>query len=253
MKIGAQLYTVREYTKDLESFAKTLKRIKDIGYNYVQVSGTCSYDPKWLKKQLDEIGLKCTLTHFNKDEIFNNPEKVALDHKIYDCDNIGIGYTAIFKEEDYHTFVKNIKVPAKVIKEKGSKLMVHNHDFEFTTIFDNKNIFEHLDEDFTSDELGFILDVYWAKYAGVDPVDVIKRYKDRLSCVHLKDLVILDDGSKRYGAIGEGILDFKKILKALEDIGCKYAFVEQDDCYGLDPFECLKRSRDYLVSIGAEF
>ena len=38
MKIGAQLYTLRDSCKDLESFAETLKKVADIGYTTVQVS-----------------------------------------------------------------------------------------------------------------------------------------------------------------------------------------------------------------------
>ena len=43
---------------------------------------------------------------------------------------------------------------------------------------------------------------------------------------------------------------FEPILAAFEDAGSKIAFVEQDDCYGEDPFLCLKKSYDYLKSLG---
>ena len=52
MKIGAQLYTVRHACKDLDSFAETLKRVADMGYTTVQVSGTCDYEAEWLAEQL---------------------------------------------------------------------------------------------------------------------------------------------------------------------------------------------------------
>ncbi len=63
MKIGAQLFTVRDYCQTPEALANTLKRIADIGYRYVQVSGVCEYDPQWLKDELDKNGLQCVLTH----------------------------------------------------------------------------------------------------------------------------------------------------------------------------------------------
>ncbi len=40
MKLGAQLYTVNEYTENLKDFDKSLGKIAEIGYEYVQVSGT---------------------------------------------------------------------------------------------------------------------------------------------------------------------------------------------------------------------
>ena len=43
MQIGAQMYTTRESCKTLEGFAETLRRIADIGYQTVQVSGTCPF------------------------------------------------------------------------------------------------------------------------------------------------------------------------------------------------------------------
>lgn len=63
MRIGAQLYTVREHCKTLEDFALSLKKVADIGYTTVQVSGTCAFDPAWLKAELDKNGLECVLTH----------------------------------------------------------------------------------------------------------------------------------------------------------------------------------------------
>lgn len=63
MEIGAQLYTVREHTKTLEDFSRTLEKIAAIGYRNVQVSGTCAYEPAWLKAELDRTGLRCVLTH----------------------------------------------------------------------------------------------------------------------------------------------------------------------------------------------
>ena len=63
MIIGAQMFTVREFAKTVEDFAETLKKIADIGYTTVQVSGTCEFDPAWLKSELDKNGLQCVITH----------------------------------------------------------------------------------------------------------------------------------------------------------------------------------------------
>ena len=43
MEIGAQFYTLRDFCKDTYSFAETLKKVADIGYKAVQISGTCGY------------------------------------------------------------------------------------------------------------------------------------------------------------------------------------------------------------------
>lgn len=64
MKIGAQLYTLHNFTKTLEGFSEALKKVADIGYTSVQVSGTCAYEPEWLAEQLNANGLTCDLTHY---------------------------------------------------------------------------------------------------------------------------------------------------------------------------------------------
>ena len=81
MKIGAQLYTVREYTKTLDDFAETLKKVADIGYDTVQVSGTCAFEAEWLKEQLDKNGLVCAITHTAPGRICGETEKVIAEHK----------------------------------------------------------------------------------------------------------------------------------------------------------------------------
>ena len=69
MKIGAQLFTVREHTKTLSDLGETLRRIADIGYTSVQVSGTCPYTPEELSPLLHQAGLTCDLTHYSTDRI----------------------------------------------------------------------------------------------------------------------------------------------------------------------------------------
>ena len=63
MIIGAQLYGLRDFTKTLDDFKETLKKVADIGYTSVQVSGTCAYEGEWLAEALKEAGLTCDLTH----------------------------------------------------------------------------------------------------------------------------------------------------------------------------------------------
>ena len=50
--------------------------------------------------------------------------------------------------------------------------------------------------------------------------------------------------------IGEGNLNFERIFQMAEKAGTKYMLVEQDNCYGENPFECLKRSYHNLKTLG---
>ena len=55
---------------------------------------------------------------------------------------------------------------------------------------------------------------------------------------------------QRMAPIGWGNLNFDAILAAAEDAGTEYLLVEQDNCYGEDPFCELKKSYQYLRSCG---
>ena len=249
MEIGAQFYTLRDHCTNLDDFALSLKKIAEIGYKTVQISGVCSYEPQWLKEQLDKNGLKCVLTHYNAEEIRTIPEEVVKRHKVFGCSNIGLGcMPSKVTEENTKAFIENFKNSAKVLKENDACLFYHNHGFEFERCSDGRWILELIADGFDADELQFTLDTYWVQYGGADICDVIDMLAGRLKCVHLKDFATVE-GEIRMAPVGRGNLNFPKILKHLEKAGCEYVLVEQDHCYGEDPFECLKESYEYLRGI----
>lgn len=260
MKIGAQLYTVRDFCKNLNDFSETLKKIADIGYTTVQVSGTCGYEADWLAEELRKNALTCALTHYSYDKIINETEKTVEDHKKFGCSIIGVGALpglsadpAVLRQS-YDKFVENAKGPARKIHELGATFSYHNHNFEFLNKFeDGRPLFWHMAEDFAPEELSFTLDTYWVKAGGYDVLEEIKRLRGRLPAVHYKDMLIDSENHQLMYYIGGGnTFDFEKITEAFIDAGTKFALVEQDNCNGEDPFVCLKKSYDYLRSIGLD-
>ena len=250
MKIGAQLYTVRNFCSNLEDFAETLARVADIGYTTVQVSGTCKYPADWLKEQLDKNGLTCVLTHIPPAELNGETERVARDHDIFGCDYIGLGYYPFQEEkpeEGYDHFVETYLPVAKKIAGLGKYMMYHNHDHEFQKR-GNKIILEHLMEAFPEDCLGFTLDTFWVQAGGGDPAQWIERLSGRVPCIHLKDYSY----GRKMAVIGEGNINFDRVFEKAEAAGTRYMLVEQDDCNGEDPFACLRRSYHNLHTLGFE-
>jgi sugar phosphate isomerase/epimerase len=250
MKIGAQLYTLRDYCTNLEDFANTLKKVAEIGYTVVQVSGVCQYEPEWLANELKKNGLKCALTHWGANDIKDNTVEVLNKHRVFDCNYVGIGCMPPWAtEENTYKFIEDFKEPAKILKENGGKLFYHNHHCEFKRCSDGEMIFDKLINAFEPSEMSFTLDTYWVQYGGGDVCSYIEKMKGRCECIHLKDLAIVND-EQRMAPVGSGSMDFKKIIKAAESSGVEYLLVEQDNCYGENPFECLKKSYDYLTSLG---
>lgn len=251
MKIGAQMYTVREYCKTLDSFAETLKRLADMGFKVVQVSGTCPYTGEWLDEQLKKNGLECAITHNPYDEIMNSSEALVEKHKKFGCNFIGLGGIGR-GTKTINDFIEDVKPAIKTIKEAGLHFSYHNHSEEFLVV-DGTNEIEKMVAAFSPEELSFTLDTHWAHAAGADPIQWLKKLEGRVQCIHLKDieLYIGEKGRElRYAPVGSGNMNFEGILAAADAAGTQYGLIEQDDCYGRDPFECLAESLAYLRAQG---
>lgn len=252
MKLGAQLYTVRDHAADIPSFSESLAKIADIGYTQVQVSGTCAFDPVWLRDELKKNGLSCALTHTSMDKMKEDPTLVCREHGIFGCRYIGIGsIPGGVNDEKFEKFKTDFLPVAKAFRENGCKLFFHNHHWEFAKSASGKRFLEMFLDEFSADLLSITLDTYWVQYGGASPEEILRMLKGRAECVHLKDLAIVG-GKQRMAAVGEGNLNFDRIISAAEYVGTEHLLVEQDDCYGEDPFECLKRSYKYLKAMGLE-
>ena len=250
MKIGAQFYTIRDYCTNLNDFSESLRKVKEIGYDYVQISGVCSYEPEWLAEQLKKYDLKCVLTHWGGEDIKNNAKEVLEKHKVFGCKYVGIGCMPPWAtEENTKKFIEDFKGPAKILKENGGKFFYHNHHCEFNRCSDGELIFDKLINAFEPDEMSFTLDTYWVQYGGGDVCSYLEKLKGRCECIHLKDLAIVED-KHQMASIGSGSMDFVKILKTAKEVGVEYALVEQDNCNGENPFDCLKKSLEYIKSLG---
>ena len=253
MEIGAQLYTVRNFTKTLEDFAQTLEKVAKIGYRAVQVSCTCAYEPQWLKEQLDRLGLTCVLTHTNVNRMVLETDQVVSEHKAFGCTHIGIGcIPGGLKDgiDGYNAFRDTYRPVGRRMAELGCRLMYHNHNMEFGHIGKERYTYlEQMAKDFAPEELGFTLDTYWTQAGGASPEQWILKLSGRVPCVHLKDM-IFTNGGIHMAPVYEGNMDFDAILAACETAGTKYLLVEQDDCYGEDPFSCLEISYRNLKSKG---
>ncbi len=254
MKIGAQLFTVREQMKTEEDIRIGMKKVADIGYKTVQVSGLGEIAPKTLKQICDENGLEIIITHTKWDRLLNNLDEVIEEHDIYNCKYIGLGSMPVaYRTEDgLQKFIEELTPIVEKIYASGKKFMYHHHSFEFHKMEDGKWLFTHLLEAFPPEKLGIICDTYWLQHAGLDVCSTIRSLKGRLECVHLKDMYLPNlENDHTFASIGDGNIDFVSVIKAFEEAGANYMFVEQDKTPAC-PFDALKRSYDYLKTIYEE-
>lgn len=251
IKIGAQYYTIREFCQTIEDFDESCKKVSEMGYKYVQLSGTGNFSADEIKPILDKYSLKTVCTHRAPQNYLENIESEIEFHKTLDCKIAGLGampgHNA--ERETIDSFVKKFKPVVERLAKEGITFAYHNHAFEFAKI-DGKFAFEIICEKMAADNFGAILDVYWLAYAGVNPAKFIREHSENIACVHFKDLRVSGNEAV-YAEVGNGNLDWDDIISACEECGVEYALVEQDfNHLDDDPFKSLKVSYDFLKEKG---
>ncbi|MBQ8576633.1 MAG: sugar phosphate isomerase/epimerase [Clostridia bacterium] len=271
LPVAVQLYSVRdEMARDVEG---TLSAVHDMGYDGVEFAGLCGLSPKEMKALCEKYSLTPISAHVALDEMLSDPEKVIGDYA-----EVGVKYIAVpYLQEDrrpgtpgWEKTIADIKLCAKVAKEKGIQMLYHNHDFEFVKI-NGKYALDILYDEICADLLKTEVDTCWVSVAGEKPADYIRKYTGRSPVVHLKDYVMAGKkpdnmyeliGIKPEGEaaseeafgfrpVGHGYQDIPAILAASEDAGALWVVVEQDRP-GPDktPVESIRASREYLASLG---
>lgn len=258
LQVGAQLYSIRDHCQNAEDMLAALKQIKAIGYNVCQLSGhNRDITAAQLRAMLDEVELFCACTHISYDEMVEDLDKVVEYHKTIGCAYPGIGgLPPRFRNaEGYVAFAKEAGAIADKLRDHGMTFIYHNHNFEFERFAEHgkKTGLELIMEN-SSDALQFELDMFWVQAAGASPLEMIERVRGRMDIAHFKDMGFGPDmGKFHMTPVGEGNINFKAIIDACNDIGVKYALVEQDNAVESDSIACMRQSFENLTAISARF
>ena len=254
--LAAQLYTVREFTKTPEGVAASLKKVSEIGYKAVQISAFGPIDPQEVKRLLDENDLICCITHIGYDRLKNDLPAVIDEHNLWGCKHVAIGSMPGPFREDGVAGVRQFAAEANEIgrrlHEAGLTFSYHNHSFEFARAGEGKKtimdiLFDETDPRYVQAEL----DTYWVQHGGADPAAWIRKLKNRMPVVHVKDMTIELPRTQIMAEVGEGNLNWPEILAACREAGVEWYAVEQDICQR-DPFESLAISYKNLREMGLE-
>ena len=246
MSLGAQLYTVREFTKTPEGIEKTLRRIRQMGFKTIQISAFGPVDPKLLADWIHELDLYVCVTHNPFDRLKNDLSALIAEHRLMGAMP---GEYRSSGEEGFLQFIKDIAPIAHAIHEEGLQFAYHNHNFEFARFGDHTGM-DLLYEATNPEEFHFILDTYWLQMGGVNPPDYIRRATGRMKVCHFKDFAV-DGFTPRFAEVGEGNLDLGACYRACKEAGVKDIVIEQDVCPG-DPFDSLAISFKNLKQLAAK-
>jgi len=249
--LAAQLYSVREFTKTPADIARTLARIRKMGYTSVQLSALGPIDPKELAKLMKENGLTCCATHTWPEGLRKEAQKIIDDHKTWGCSLAAISWYQPEKQDAqvWLDFAKFCSDMSQKLEAGGLHLGYHNHAHELTK-WNGKTSLELMIEN-TPPAFWFEIDTNLIAKGGGDPVQWIGKVKGRIPAIHLKDLSVRPDGTQKTPAIGEGNVNFPAVIEAAKSAGTQYFIVELDpDPDARDPFVSLEISLENLHQMG---
>jgi sugar phosphate isomerase/epimerase len=262
--LGIQLWTVRDLLAK-EPLA-TLRAIKAAGYYQVEMMDTEQLIN--LKPLIEEAGLAINSSFidwslltgrwdlrdeeplaYNFDYVVENAEKNGLTELVF-------GY--MMPEErstldDYRRISDKLNEAGELCQSANIQLCYHNHSFEFLPMEDSSG-YDVLIERLEPELVQFELDVFWSSLAGVAPLPLMERLKDRIHLLHLKDKlegmpVIYDESAvpeEAFQPLGRGVVDLQSVIDAAPKTGVKYCFVEQDQ--SPNPLEDIAVSQAFVAS-----
>lgn len=242
--IAVQMYTLR----NVPSLDERLKIVHDAGVQAVETVGTQDVTATDLKRLLDKYSIKAISSHVQLADLRNNLDEVIAFNKAIGNTVLVVPYLG---EKERPTDAagwialgKELGEFSKQAQAKGMTLAYHNHAFELVD-FNGKTGLELLFEA-AGPQLQTELDLAWVARAGYDPATMLGKFRGRVFAVHAKDNApegqAQDEGG--FAALGQGVLDWKKILPAAADADVHWYIIEHDE--PRDPAKVVKTGADYL-------
>ncbi|MBK0380998.1 TIM barrel protein [Mucilaginibacter segetis] len=260
-RVGVQLYSVRDAM--MTDPSGTLKKLADMGYRHVEHANYINrkfygYSAKEFRKLLDGLGLKMpsghtvmTAQHWDNAK---NDFTDAWKYTVEDAATMGQKYViSPWLDESLRSdmdglkrFMEQFNKSGELCKKSNMKFGYHNHDFEFTTMVGNSNLFDFILQNTDPELVAQQLDMGNMYNGTNNAMEYINKYPGRFELMHVKDEI----KSKERGdlgtgyestILGKGVLPLKEILKASKKkAGTSHLIIEQESYQGLDPADCVK-------------
>lgn len=257
---GLALYTVRDEMK--KNPKEVLQEVADIGYKYIESAG---YDngkfygmsPIEFKNYLEEIGLTPMSTHQGTVTLENADKMIAdvkaAGFKYFVIPVPPMGLFKYYPETQSMGMTGGAANLAKILNTLGEKcnkagleLLYHNHDFEFQKDKDGIITIDYLLENTNPDYVNFQMDLFWVTKAEANPTSYFEKYPGRFKGWHVKDM----DEQGKFAPVGNGTIDFARILEKKDLSGMEFYLVEQDKTFDMQPMEAIKVSHEGLKKFG---
>lgn len=259
--VGLQLYTIRDaMAADVKG---SLKKVSDLGYKNLELASYSGgkfygFKPSEFKKMVNDLGMDAISSHAAVESTgitTENAKMMADAHA-----ELGVKYCIQpwINDEDrtiekYKKMIADWNKVGEIMKNVGIQFGYHNHNFEFKPMDGKIPYYDIFMPEMDASLITMELDLFWASKAGQNPVEMFNKYPGRFQLFHMKDMhtqqapfydVIKDD----ICPVGEGVIDFKKILAAGKVAGFKHMFVEDDNQGNGKPFEAIGTSIKNLTT-----
>jgi sugar phosphate isomerase/epimerase len=225
-----QLYSSRNFPP----LSDTLKMLARLGYKQVEGYGALYADDaavEELKRGLAENGLKMPTGHFALDMLESEPRKALGIAEALGIETLYCPYLPAEQRPDtgagWLDFGKRLAAAGARYRDAGLGFGWHNHDFEFRPLPDGSlpivAIFEG------GPDLEWEADIAWVVRGGADPFEWIKTFGERITAVHVKDIGEGKNEEDGWADVGDGTMDWKGLMTALEGTPVKVFVMEHDN------------------------
>jgi sugar phosphate isomerase/epimerase len=267
---GVQLFTVREaLTADV---GRTLAALAGNGIQEIELFGLTAQPsifglpPADFRALLDHSGIALSFSHISGDD-FDIPAisrvarslgigtiVLAVAPGMIQVGRAGLRVAGPEDLAELDRLIDLLNDMGEAFAGEGLEFAYHNHHVEFRPV-DGVLAYDYMMSRTNPERVKLELDIGWLALAGVDPVDYLERYGERVIACHLKDFVggppfAPDDFSaaaSQLAAPGTGLVDFPAVLAAMNAIGIGHGFVEIDSVG--DPMAAVASGTRYLTSL----
>lgn len=226
LPIGIQLYTVRELAG--KDFKGTLRKVREIGYPAFEFAGFGGMDASGINSFLNDISAVSCGSHEGFEALEQDLEgRISFNRLIGSPIMVVPSMPGKYREgsaADVVDFAGRLDRMGKDVRDAGMNFCYHNHSFEFEAK-GGKTIFDLIFENSDPERVQLEIDLAWAVHAGVDPLQLMDRYRGRIPVLHCKDITA--DGT--LVPVGTGIVPFREIIAEAKSMGVKWFVVEQDE------------------------
>lgn len=251
--IGLETYTVRDdFAKDP---AGTLKKVGATGYREVEVP--TEIPAATLERYLRAAGLTAPSTYPEVPKDIESWKKTLDDVHPYGFRYIVVGDNPQMDAEAWKRRAELFNECGRLAQHAGMQFCYHAHEHEFARVDDSSG-YDIMLTRCDPELLKMEMDVFWATYAGQDPLNYFQKHPGRFPLLHIKDFkpgfptsttsFPYDTGPNPFAPAGQGRIDWVKIFAHARQAGTEHIFVEQDRCDG-SPFEAIKTSFNYLKNL----